>query len=1500
MPIRMLNGVRGVRAPARIAAIYTAFGLLWIWLSDWLLLWHGYMVDYGFLTAVIKGTAFVFLTAALLFWLVRREVSAIQQSAILLRAVVEGTTDAVYVKDCDGRHLLVNEAAAGFIGRSVADAIGRNNHELFEFADAERLFASDQAIMAGSEVVTKEETLTAAGVSRTYHATKAPLRDANGNLIGLIGISRDISERKQAELALFESEKRFRQLADAIPQIVWTAGPDGAVTHLNAKLAEYIGSDTDGLLGWSWAQVIHPDDLPGMVASWKGVIATGISRDIEFRIRRADGVYRWHVAREVPARAADGTVSTWYGTCTDIDDLKRTEKVLRETEALLQEAQRIARLGSWSWEPPTDHVRWSDAEFELFGVDRQTVNPSFAAFLALVHPDDRVVAVARVEAMLAGADEFADDLRIVRPDGAIMWINSRARATRDATGTLVRVEGIDQDVTSRRLADEAVRASEARYRLLFESNPHPMWVFDVDSLRIRAVNDAAVSAYGYSRAEFLAMTVRDIRPAEDVPRLEATIAGLNPGPSRSGPWRHRRKDGTIFDVEVSTHELDDGDGRSRLVMALDISDRVRAEGALARRHGVLERIACGAAQTEILTHIVDLIENEIDDSICSILILENDGRLRIGAAQHLPPEYNAAIDGIAAGPGVGSCGTCAHLARAVIVADIATDPLWTDFRTAALSHGLRACWSVPVLAANSTNTGSVLGTFALYRKWASEPTPDELSVLHSAAQLTGIAIERERAGHALRASEERLQEAARVAGFGVFEHDHRTESFFWSPRLREIYGYPPDAPADLAAYLGLIHPDDRQTIAEAVRKAHDPSGDGRFDVRHRLIRPIDGRVLWLATQSKTRFAGNGAGRRPVRTVGATMDVTAAREAAEALQHSEERYRKLVETLPTSVHIIDDGRLTFCNPACVALFGAATEADLLGKTPFELVHPDSHGAVTARIQSILARQERAPAVVVKIVRVDGQVRIVHAVATPVSNGRSRDAHLVCLNDITEQERSSELLRSVLASVDDAILTIDELGVVQSANPSAVQQFGYSMDELVGENVRTLMPEPYRGEHDSYLVNYFRTGAAKVIGIGREVEGRRRDGTLFPAELTVTEFQLNEKRHFTGVLRDITERKRLEAQFLQAQKMESVGRLAGGVAHDFNNLLTVINGYCELLISGISAGDPRLENIKAIRDAGERAARLTQQLLAFSRKAIVEPKLLDLNEVLKQSAILLRRLIGEDILLAMDISQTPIHVKIDPGQIDQIIMNLAVNARDAMPTGGRLTIKATIVPLTDGNAVRFARLTVSDTGHGISDAIKGKIFEPFFSTKDVGAGTGLGLAVVYGIVTQCGGKITVESAVGVGTTFQLLLPLAAGETLKATVAPPQLPSRGGETVLLVEDEDAVRQFVCTALQAEGYVVLEAARAAEAVRHAETYPGAIHLLISDVVMPETGGRQLLGILRRYRPELRVLFMSGYTDDAVLLHGVVESADAFIQKPFTPLALAQKVREVIDAPAS
>ena len=678
MHIHASTGVGLGRVPVRIAGLYSAFGLLWIWLSDWSLVWLGYGDDHAFLAGAIKGTAFVVVTATLLFWLVRREVAAARRSEGLLRAVVEGTTDAVFVKDRDGRYMLANEAAARFIGRPAAEVLGRNDRELFGATDAERLVANDRAVMADGNVVTFEETLTSSGAIRTYLATKAPYRDATGGVVGLFGVSRDITERKAIEDALRISERRIRELADAIPQMVWTAGPDGAITHLNAKTTEYTGLEEGDLVGWSWQRAIHPDDKAYAVAMWTRILGEGVPQSFQMRIQRADGEYRWHIIRQHPIRDDSGVIASWVGTNTDIDDLRRTEDALRETDTRLREAQRIAQLGSWSWEPPANRVWWSEAEFELFGVDPLNVLPTFEAFLGLLHSEDRSIAVARVEAMLAGAEEFADDLRIVRPDGSMIWIHSRARAYRDAEGRLVRVEGTDHDVTARRiaevaaresesrlqaavevaglgiivvdyerqaadlspeaaeqfgfppgtsvtraelharfhpddkselerlikdasssggtggfdlehrvvwpdgstrwlnvrkqisfvdghphravvvtldvtdrrLADEALRTSEARYRLMFEANPHPMWVYDVDSLKFLAVNDAAVASYGYSREEFLSMNIRDIRPPEEVPRLESTIARLTPGISRTFPWRHLRKDGTSLDVEA--------------------------------------------------------------------------------------------------------------------------------------------------------------------------------------------------------------------------------------------------------------------------------------------------------------------------------------------------------------------------------------------------------------------------------------------------------------------------------------------------------------------------------------------------------------------------------------------------------------------------------------------------------------------------------------------------------------------------------------------------------------------------------------------------------------------------------------------------------------------------------------------------------------------------------------------------------------------------------------
>jgi PAS domain S-box-containing protein len=509
------------------------------------------------------------------------------------------------------------------------------------------------------------------------------------------------------------------------------------------------------------------------------------------------------------------------------------------------------------------------------------------------------------------------------------------------------------------------------------------------------------------------------------------------------------------------------------------------------------------------------------------------------------------------------------------------------------------------------------------------------------------------------------------------------------------------------------------------------------------------------------------------------------------------------------------------------------------------------------------------------------------------------------EVAQHQKAEEaltLFRALIDRANDSIEVIDPATAqVRDVNERACLSHGYTRAEFLALRIPDINPTLSGPSAWAEAVENLRRSGSVI----REVQHRRKDGSFFPVEVQVTYIRLD-REYLVAVVRDITERKKLEEQLRQAQKMEAVGQLAGGVAHDFNNLLTVINGFSDLLAAELSASDPQRQQLAAIRDAGDRAARLTSQLLSFSRKAIVELRVLDLNELIDSTGKMLRRLIGEDVTLSTILHPRLSRVRIDPGQLEQVVMNLAVNARDAMPRGGCLTFETTDVEIRAGDLPdcpevelgRYVRLTVSDTGCGMTDDVKAHIFEPFFTTKSLGQGTGLGLATVYGIVKQAGGHISVDSRVGAGTTFTVVLPAVTEAVAPAESEGVQVAPRGTETILLAEDEDGVRRLSRMALEMQGYRVLAAKTGAEALRTADAYAGPVHLLVTDVVMPELSGRDLADALRARRPGVKVLYMSGYTDDAVVRHGVLEAVDAFLQKPFTPLGLARKVRAVLDEP--
>ncbi len=598
----------------------------------------------------------------------------------------------------------------------------------------------------------------------------------------------------------------------------------------------------------------------------------------------------------------------------------------------------------------------------------------------------------------------------------------------------------------------------------------------------------------------------------------------------------------------------------------------------------------------------------------------------------------------------------------------------------------------------------------------------------------------------------------------------------------------------------------------------------------------------------------------------------------ALRESEERYRQLLELLPSAVLLLGGAVIEYANAACVRLVGASHMAQLIGR-PLRDFIPDETGDADER----------------RLVRLDGVSVPVHMLTTPAADAR-KPATLVVLHDLSAQRRSDDLLRAVMRSVPDAIITVDAAhGTVESANPAVESLFGYAPSELVGQPVTVLVPECDRAREAALLVTP-QHGA-------RELTCARRTGETFPAELTVTTFRLGSATLSTGVFRDITARRRLEENLAHAQKLEAVGQLAGGIAHDFNNLLTVINGATEILLMD-GPDEPSREQLTQIRAAGDRAASLTGQLLAYSRRQTTSPREVDLNRVVRHVEPMLRRIIGEDVAVLTDLAPHLAAVRVDPNQVELMLMNLATNARDAMPSGGSITFRSGEAvcdsALPCGHALaagRYVRLDVSDTGEGMPDDVKARVFEPFFTTKGVGHGTGLGLAIAHSVVTQAGGHICVESHPARGTTFSIFFPAAVRAPIASSRPPPpdRAAQRGTETVLVVEDEDAVRRIARVALEDHGYSVLEARSARQALAVARMLP-QLDLVLTDVVMPEMGGRALADALRERWPELRVLFMSGYTRDAIARHGVHDGSDPFLAKPFTPSSLLAKVRAVLD----
>jgi two-component system, cell cycle sensor histidine kinase and response regulator CckA len=783
---------------------------------------------------------------------------------------------------------------------------------------------------------------------------------------------------------------------------------------------------------------------------------------------------------------------------------------------------------------------------------------------------------------------------------------------------------------------------------------------------------------------------------------------------------------------------------------------------------VLSQVALGAELSAILNSTIRLIDQQLSPARSGIWLAGGDRRLHFAAGPGLPGGFAEAAADIEIGPLSGSCGVAAWRKRPVIVEDIATDPLCAGRREIALAHGLRACWSIPILSAK----GGVLAICAVFSAEPRRPTTEEMRVVEGLVHVVRLAIEHWRIAADLKATTALFRALIENTSDIVTVTDPNGIIRYQSPAVERVLGYP------LGQLIGtdsvqLLHPDDRDP------SPYNAGAPGRTRVVVQRMRHMDGSWRLMEVEISDLREDSAVGG----IVSSARDITGRTQAAQALAASEEQYRELFENAQDMLCTLDlAGRFTSLNLTGERITGYP-RSGALGKAFWEVVAPEF--------------QESARALVARLMGGEG--------------GAPQELHLIT-----------------------------------------------------------------------------------------------RDGREVPVEISSRLiFAHGKPVGVQCICRDITQRRKLEQQLRQSHKMEAIGLLAGGVAHDFNNLLTVISGCTQWVMQELDPSSEAYENASEVLLAADRAASLTRQLLAFGRAQLFQPARLDLNRVVANIDRMLRRVIGEDIELRTTMAPGLWIIRADPGQIEQVMLNLSLNARDAMPKGGRLVIETANCPPGNESAVldevppgEYVRLSFNDNGQGMDAETQARIFEPFFTTKERGRGTGLGLATVYGIVKQSGGHIRVCSELGGGSKFRLYFPKsgeAGNETAEADDDRID-QSSGDETILLVEDEHGVRQMVREMLRRRGYRILEAADAVSAERIFAEHSSRIHLLLSDVVMPNQSGRELAERLRAKDPHLRILFMSGYTDDAILHHRI-ESGTAFLQKPFTPDALAGKVRRVLDS---
>lgn len=1100
------------------------------------------------------------------------------------QCAVDHAVDGVLWADDSRQFVYANDAACRSLGYSREELLGLRIADIAPHHDPDRFQRRLDAIKQGGAA-------TYESVHRRKDGTEFPVEISVTYLEHegkdyTCGIIRDITERKRVEQEQLQALTDLQNIMETVPDIMFTLDANGNLMRWNSRLAFVTEYEPEELLNKSALAFVPVEEQTQTAAAIQRAFTEGYAELDGHLLTKSDRTIPYHWTGATLKDAA-GRVIGITGIGRDVSEQKQAQVELAHRRRHLVKAQALAHLGSCEWNIESGEIVWSDEHYRIFGHEPRAITVTYDTFLAALLPDDHDRVLAAMNEALLGKAPYDIECRIVRPTGEIRTIHCRADLTRDHSGHPVMMSGTVLDVTERHQIEAALRASEERWQLAIQGSNDGIWDWNLQS------GDIFFSSQWKAMRGFADQEIRHhidewrsrIHP-DDLDRvLQSLEAYLNrQRPEFREEYRVQRKDGSfmwILDRGVALWD-DDGTPVRMAGSEKDISERKHHQQLLAAERRILEMISTDAPLTEVLSSICLMIQNLSAEARCSILLLDQDGlHLRHGAAPALPEAYIQAINGSRIGPSAGSCGTAAFLGRQVIVTNIAQDPLWADYRTLALSHGLQACWSTPIVS----KAGTVLGTFALYYPTPQQPSEAELRLLEQATHLADIAIERTRAADALRQSVSRFDLAVQGSRDGLWYAERVSDNLFapqnpmyYSPRMKEIMGVADDPASDvLATWLSLVHPDDLPRVLQALTEHLEHRNP--YDVEYRIIQHGTGCVRWIGAKGQAVWDPTG---QPIRMAGSFSDITHRKQAEDALRRSKAQLCDILENNPAVVYTRQTGEgwpHTFITPNIYQLLGY-TSIDILSRPELwdSLMHPDDLAELMAQyLPSLLRTGVRT--FVTRLRHRDGHYRWVENQAR-LSHLHDGPLLMVgTMTDVTERMRAEEALResearnrSILESVLDAVISIDDRGVIIGWNPQAEVLFGYAAEEVLGLPLdETIIPARYRQAHAHGVNRILQSGHGTPIKRRFEFSALHRNGLEFPVEFAIASTQIGGRPTFSAFIRNITERKQAEEalhaseeRFRAAYDNASVGisicDLTGRL-QEVNQALCEILGYSQ---------------------------------------------------------------------------------------------------------------------------------------------------------------------------------------------------------------------------------------------------------------------------------------------------------------------------------------------------